>query len=590
MRYSKLLIPTVKEVPAEAEVPSHQLMLRAGYIRKVASGTYTYLVLGARSLRKIMQIVREEIDAAGAQEIIMPIAQPMELWEATGRKDDYGETLGHFIDRHGRDNALAPTAEEVCTFHASHEIKSYKQLPLNLYQINTKYRDEFRPRFGVLRSREFIMKDAYSFDADEESLDQSYRAMYDAYCRILTRCGVPYVIVEAASGEIGGTGSHEFMIPCDAGEDTILASDKGNYAANVEKCAIGEREATLDGEPTGELESVHTPELKSIDDVGAFMKVKPKHLLKTLVFRNENRWVIGVVRGDHELSEDKFNALVDGPVEQADENDAISAGFTIGFVGPHAVVGRDDVTMYVDPDAAAAQFWAGGANEKDHHVKHFNWRRDVLAPLGEHAGQVVQIADIRSALDGDPSPVNDGGVLHGSKGIETGHIFKLGTKYSEKLGATFLDDHGTEHPCLMGCYGIGINRILAAAIEVGYDEDGCVLPVTIAPFEVEIVAVGSGDNVAAESERLYAGLQAAGVDVLLDDRAARPGVKFKDADLIGMPLQVVVGDRGLKDGAVEVKRRAGGAKESVPLGDVIGRVREILAEMYASPAVAEDST
>jgi len=585
MRYSKLLIPTVKEVPAEAEVPSHQLMIRAGYIRRVASGTYTYLVLGARSLRKVMQIVREEIDAGGGQEIIMPIAQPMELWEATGRKDDYGETLGHFIDRHGRDNALSPTAEEVCTFHASHEIRSYKQLPINLYQIGTKYRDEFRPRFGVLRSREFIMKDAYSFDADEAGLDASYRAMYDAYCRILTRCGVPFVIVEAASGEIGGTGSHEFMIPCDAGEDVILASDKGNYAANVEKCAVGDRPATLDGEPTGDLETVHTPDMKSIDDVGGFMKVKPKHLLKTLVFRSGERWVVGVVRGDHELNEDKFRTVVEGPVELADDNAAREAGFVIGFVGPHVVVGRDDVTLYVDPDAAADQFWASGANEKDYHVKHFNWRRDVLDPLGDAAESLVQVADIRSALDGDPSPVNDGGVLRQSKGIEAGHIFKLGTKYSEKLGATFLDERGTEHPCLMGCYGIGINRILAAAIEVAHDDDGCILPVTIAPFEVEIVAIGGAEEVAAESERLYEDLRASGIDVLLDDRPARPGVKFKDADLIGIPLRVVVGDRGLKAGCVEIKRRAGDDVEAVPLRDAPARVREILDDMYASPAV-----
>ena len=585
MKYSKLLIPTVKEVPAEAEIPSHQLMLRAGYIRKVASGTYTYLVLGARCLRKIIQIVREEIDAAGAQEIIMPVVQPMELWETTGRKDDYGETLGHFIDRHGRDNALAPTAEEVCTFHASQEIKSYKQLPINLYQINTKYRDEFRPRFGVLRSREFIMKDAYSFDADAAGLDESYQAMYDAYCRILTRCGVPFVIVDAASGEIGGTGSHEFMIPCDAGEDMILSSDKGNYAANVEKCATGDRPATLDGEATGELETVHTPDMKSIDDVGAFMKVKPPHLLKTLVFRSGERWVIGVVRGDHELSEDKFRGVVAGPVELADDNEAREAGFVIGFVGPHVVVGRHDVTLYVDPDAAAAQFWAAGANDRDHHVKHFNWRRDVLDPLGDAAGQVVQIADIRSAFDGDPSPMNDGGVLHGSRGIETGHIFKLGTKYSEKLGATYLDENGKEQVCLMGCYGIGINRILAAAIEVGHDADGCSLPVTIAPFQVEVLAIGSADEVAAEAERVYNGIRATGADVLLDDRKARPGVKFKDADLIGIPVQVVVGDRGLKEGVVEIKRRADGEKESVAPGEVVARVREILDEMLASPAV-----
>jgi len=585
MKYSKLLIPTVKEIPADAEIPSHQLMLRAGYIRKVASGTYTYLVTGTRCLRKIMQIVREEIDAAGAQEIIMPVVQPMELWEATGRKEDYGETLGHFIDRHGRDNALAPTAEEVCTFHASHEIKSYKQLPINLYQINTKYRDEFRPRFGALRSREFIMKDAYSFDADAASLDESYQAMYDAYCRILTRCGVPFVVVNAASGEIGGTGSHEFMIPCNAGEDTILSSDKGNYAANVEKCAIGERAATLDGPATGELETVHTPEMKTIDDVSKFMKVKAPHLLKTLVFRNGERWAIGVVRGDHELSEDKFRGVVDGPLELADDNDAREAGFVIGFVGPHSVVGRDDVTLYVDPDAAAAQFWAAGANEKDHHVKHFNWQRDVVGPLGEAAGQVVRIADIRSALDGDPSPMNDGGVLHGSRGIETGHIFKLGTKYSEKLGATYLDENGKEQVCLMGCYGIGINRILAAAIEVAHDEDGCILPVTIAPFQVEVLAIGGTDEVAAESERVYNEISATGADVLLDDRAARPGVKFKDADLIGIPVQVVVGDRGLKEGVVEIKRRATGEKETVAPGDVVARVRAILDEMLASPAV-----
>ena len=585
MRYSRLLIPTTKEVPAEAEVSSHQLMIRAGYIRRVASGTYTYLVLGARSLRKIIQIVREEIDAAGAQEIIMPIVQPMELWEATGRKDDYGETLGHFIDRHGRDNALSPTAEEVCTFHAGNEIRSYKQLPINLYQINTKYRDEFRPRFGVLRSREFIMKDAYSFDADEEGLDASYRAMYDAYCRILTRCGVPYVIVEAASGEIGGTGSDEFMIPCEAGEDIILSSDKGNYAANVEKCAIGDRPATLDGRPTGQLEKVHTPDMSSIDDVGGFMKVKPKHLLKTLVFRSGARWVVGVVRGDHELNEDKFRTVVDGAVELADDTEAREAGFVIGFVGPHVVVGRDDVTLYVDPDAAGDQFWASGANEKDHHVKHFNWHRDVLGPLGNAAGRAVKVVDIRGALDGDPSPLNDGGVLCESRGIEVGHIFKLGTKYSKKLGATFLDEHGKENHCLMGCYGIGINRILAAAIEVAHDADGCILPVTIAPFEVEIVAIGPSDEVAAASEGLYAELRGSGADVLLDDRKARPGVKFKDADLIGIPLRVVVGDRGLKEGHVEIKRRAGGEQEALAPGEAAARVREILDEMHASPAV-----
>ncbi|MCD4824694.1 MAG: proline--tRNA ligase [Phycisphaerae bacterium] len=580
MRYSRSLIPTVKEVPAEAEITSHRLMIRAGFIRKLASGTYTYLMLGQRSLQKIVQIIREEMNAAGAQDILMPILQPIELWEQTGRRKDYGPTLSCHVDRHGRTSALAPTAEEVVTSLVAAEISSYKQLPINLYQINTKFRDEFRPRFGALRSREFIMKDAYSFDATLEGLDESYRTMYDAYCRIFRRCGLDYVVVDAVSGEIGGSGSQEFMVPCSAGEDTILSSDKGNYAANVEKCEIGKRPADLAGEPTGELEKVHTPEMKTIEEVGKFMKVKPKNMLKTLVFQAGDKWVIAVVRGDHDLNEDKLNGLVDGDITMEIDAEAAAAGFAIGFVGPHVVVGRDDVTLYVDPDAVAGQFWAGGANDTDYHVKHFNWKRDVLDPLGEAVRQRVIVADIRNAADGDPSPLDDDGVLRASKGIEVGHIFKLGTKYSQALGATFLGEDGQEHPCIMGCYGIGVNRIMASAIEALHDDNGCVLPISIAPFDVEVISLNNDkEAVRNHADKIYNELTAAGIEVLLDDRDARPGVKFKDADLIGIPLRVVVGERGLKEGNVEIQRRTENKAAAVPADDAVERIKEIVNEL-----------
>ena len=580
MRYSQLLIPTTREAPADAEIPSHQLMIRAGYVRKVASGTYLYLVLGYRSLRKIMQIVREEMDRSGAQEILAPILQPVELWEQTGRRADYGETLSTHIDRHGRTNVLAPTAEEVVTNLAAQEIKSYKQLPVNLYQINTKMRDEFRPRFGALRSREFIMKDAYSFDATLKSLDESYDKIDAAYRRIFERCGVPFVVVQAQAGEIGGSGSEEFMVPCDAGEDTIVHTEDGTYAANLEKAEIDPPhvEGTpLAGDPTGELECVETPDCKTIEDVTTYFKkklktkLKPANLLKTLVLRaawkdeatTTPEWIVAVVRGDHELNEHKLLATLREKMASldslalAEEADAAAAGFCIGFVGPH--VAASHLTV-IDPAAATGGFWVVGANQKDTHAKHFNWQRDFVAQVTDSE---YLVADIRNAIEGD---THESKPLSFSKGIEVGHIFKLGTKYSEALGAMFTDEDGLEKPCIMGCYGIGINRILASAIEARYDEAGCILPPAIAPFSVEIIPLNNDkEQVRACAETLYTTLTEKGVDVLLDDRDQRPGVKFKDADLIGIPVRIVVGERGLNEGQVEVKRRTDKDATLVPV-------------------------
>ena len=600
MRYSQLLIPTVKETPAEAEIPSHQLMIRAGYIRKLASGTYTYLPLGWRSLLKVMAIVREEMNAAGAQEILMPILQPLELWARTGRDVVFQDIMCKFTDRHGRVNVLAPTAEEVVTAVAAAEINSYRQLPVNLYQINTKFRDEFRPRFGVLRSREFIMKDAYSFDATVEGLNESYRKMYDAYCRIFTRCGLKYVTVEADSGGMGGTDTEEFMVPCAAGEDVLISSDRGNYAANVEKAEIGQRAHDFAAAPTGELDVVETPECRSIDEVTNFFKktlktkLKPENLLKTLVLKaswvedkpSNFDWLIAVVRGDHELNEPKLLTKAMARFEglaglaMADPAEATAAGLPIGYVGPHAIVSTCKSVMLVDPDAAQGGFWVSGANAPDRHVRHFNWQRDVLGPLEGAAEFRVFVDDIRNARAGDPSPRNDGGLLTESRGVEVGHVFKLGTKYAKVLDATFLDESGAEKPCIMGCYGIGINRILASAIELYNDKDGCILPITIAPFEVMVVAVNNDVEAVRETaQRIYDELKAAGADVLLDDRDARPGVKFKDADLIGIPLRVVVGDRALAEGNVEIKQRTEPKPELVPAGEAVARALAAITQL-----------
>ena len=579
MRYSQLLIPTVKEVPSDAEVESHKLMIRAGYIRKVASGTYTYLVLGLRSLRKAMQIVREEMDAAGAQEILMPSLQPMELWEKTGRRADYGETMFDVPDRHGRHNTLSPTAEEVCTTHVAAEVSSYKQLPINLYQISPKFRDEFRPRFGVLRSREFIMKDAYSFDVDLAGLDVSYQKMYDAYCRIMTRCGLPYVPVEAESGPIGGSASHEFMIPCTAGEDTIVHTEDYSYAANLERAEI-DAPAPAD-RPTDApaMEEVHTPDVGSIDAVCEFLGTRPEEMIKTLIYAAGEETVVALVRGNHEINGNKLaRAAGAEAVELAGEGTIQKvSGADVGFAGPMGMAEKV-AKLVVDPSVAALACGVTGANKTDTHVRNVVPGRDF--PL---EGDNVVVADIRNAVEGD---THEGKALLFTRGIEAGHVFKLGTKYSVALDATFLDEHGAEKPCLMGCYGIGVNRLVAAAVETGFDENGCVMPISIAPCEVEVVQLSTDDEqVVAEAERIYAELQAAGVDVLLDDRDARPGVKFKDADLIGIPVRLVVGQRGLKEGNVEIKRRTDEKPEAIPVGDAVAKAIEIVEELKAKLAV-----
>jgi len=576
MKYSKLLIPTVKEVPAEAEVPSHKLMIRAGFIRKLASGTYTYLPLGWRSILKIMDIVREEMDAAGAQEIAMPILQPMELWQQTGRNMVFQDIMCQFTDRHGRQNVLAPTAEEVVTSLAAAEINSYKQLPMNLYQIGAKFRDEFRPRFGVIRSREFIMKDAYSFHATNECLDETYRAMGQAYRNIFDRCGLDYVVVEAESGGMGGSASQEFMVPSPAGEDVIVRTADGSYAANIEKAPVDALPAPADLDArraaAGDVEQVHTPNVGSIEAVCEFLGTKPDQMIKTLIYQAGDDVLAALVRGDHEINQNKLaHVLGAAGVELAGENTIVTTtGAKVGFAGPVGLAEKVS-KLVIDHSVAAMVVGVTGANETDHHVRNVVPGRDF--PL---AGNNVVVADVRNAVEGDTW---QGQKLLFSRGIEIGHVFKLGTKYSEQLGATFLDDAGTAHPCIMGCYGIGINRILAAAIEAGNDKDGCILPAGIAPFEIEVIQLNNDKpDVVAEAQRLYGQLQAAGVDVLLDDRDVRPGVKFKDADLIGMPLRIVVGERGLKEGNVEIKRRTDDKPATVPLADAAGEALKILGK------------
>ena len=602
MRYSRMLIPTVKEVPADAEIPSHRLMIRAGLIRKVASGTYMYLPLGQKALLKVIQIVREEMNKAGAQEVLMPSVQPLELWQKTGRNVDYGPTLATFTDRHGRENVLAPTAEEVVTSIAAGEISSYKQLPFNLYQISFKFRDEFRPRFGVIRSREFIMKDAYSFDADEKSLDVSYKAMYDAYCRIFKRCGLDYVIVEAESGEMGGSGSHQFTVPCDNGEDTIVHTQDNSYAANLEKAAVDPlpKQKPIQDPPKAEL--VHTPNIGSIEAVCHFLKTKPQDMIKTIILRTpllnetvdkirsrelakhngrtalvDEGWdvstVVALVRGDHELNNEKLTQALGGKhVELADEKTIEKiTGAKVGFAGPMQLAEKANLLL-IDHAVVAMAAGVTGANKTDYHVKNIVPGRDF--PL---EGENIIIADIRNAVEGD---THNGKKLLFKKGIEVGQVFKLGTKYSKKLGAKFLDEKGSEKPPLMGCYGIGINRIIASAIETANDQNGIIFPISIAPFEVIVTSVNQDDpSVAKAADDIYQQLLAKGIDVLLDDRDLRAGPKFKDADLIGIPVRITVGKKALADGNVELKLRCESESKKVPLEDAAEKTIQLVNDL-----------
>jgi prolyl-tRNA synthetase len=573
MRYSQTLIPTVKEVPADAEIPSHQLMLRAGIMRKLASGTYTYLPIGWRSILKVQNIVREEMDGAGGLEILMPSVHPLELWQRTGRDVDYGETMTRFIDRHGRGNILAPTAEEVVTDLAAHEINSYKQLPLNLYQISFKFRDEFRPRFGVLRSREFIMKDAYSFHATPECLEKTYRKMYDTYCRIFKRCGVEYVIVEAETGEMGGSGSHQFTVPCESGEDVIVYTQDGAYAANIEKAEVDALPKVPPVAAT--IVEVHTPGVGTIEDVCKFMKTKPAQMIKTLIYKMEDGVVMVLVRGDHEVNAEKLAQAVGGKhVEMADEATIKNlTGAAVGFAGPQGLAGKLKC-LFIDHDVLTMPCGVTGANKTDYHVKGVVPGRDF--PLD---GANVKVCDIRNAAEGD---THGGQKLLFKRGIEVGQVFKLGTKYSVKLGAGFLDETGVQKPCLMGCYGIGINRIVASAIELGHDENGIIWPISIAPYEVIVTSVGQEEEIVAlTAEKIYKELAAKGIDVLFDDRPGRAGVKFKDADLIGIPVRVTVGKKAVAEGNVEIKLRTSAENKVVTIGSAADEVLRIVNELKA---------
>jgi prolyl-tRNA synthetase len=571
-----MLIPTVKEVPADAEIPSHQLMIRAGLMRKLASGTYTYLPLGWKSLLKIINIVREEMNRSGAQEILMPAVQPIELWQQTGRDVDYGPTMARFEDRHGRLNVLAPTAEEVVTSIAAGEINSYKQLPFNIYQISFKFRDEFRPRFGVLRSREFIMKDSYSFHATDKSLDETYKVMYETYSRIFRRCGLDFVVVEAESGEMGGSGSHQFTVPCESGEDIIVHTEDNSYAANLEKAAVDPlpRPVILsEAKNLPKPEDVHTPNIGSIEDVCAFLKSKPKDMIKTLIFTTDDGPIAALVRGDHELNTEKLTQALGGiRNELADEATIEKAtGAKVGFAGPMGLAEKVD-KMIIDYAVAAMAVGVTGANKTDYHTKNIVPGRDF--PI---KGKNIIVADIRNAVEGD---THNGKKLLFKRGIEVGQVFKLGTKYSNKLSCKFLDEDGKEKVCTMGCYGIGINRILASAIELGNDENGIIFPISIAPFEVLVTSVNQEDEkVASVAENIYGALKLEGVDVLWDDRDLRGGVKFKDADLLGIPVRVTVGKKAVAEGNVEIKLRSEAESEKVPIDSAAAKVAELVSTL-----------
>ncbi|WP_273483695.1 proline--tRNA ligase [Desulforamulus ruminis] len=568
MRTTQMLMPTLREVPAEAEVVSHQLLLRAGFIRKLASGVYTYLPLAMRVLQKIERIVREEMNRQGGQELLMPIIQPAEIWLESGRWHVYGPELFRLKDRHDRDFCLGPTHEEVITLLVRGEVRSYKQMPLLLYHITNKYRDERRPRFGLMRGREFIMKDLYSFDRNEEELDVSYQKMHEAYTNVFTRCGLKFRPVEADSGAIGGSSTHEFMVLADSGEAAILYCSHCDYAANIEKASLPA--AGLDAAvPPLELEQVSTPGQKSAAEVAQFFGLETSQVIKTMIYRTDKELVAALVRGDRDVNEIKLlNVLGALTVELAGETEVQQAtGAPTGYAGP---VGLKKIRMVADHEVMALVNAVAGANQGDAHYKNVNPDRDFKPEL---------VADIRMVQAGE-SCANCGGTLEEARGIEVGQIFKLGTKYSKTLGATYLDENGKEQPIVMGCYGIGVSRTMAAAIEQNHDADGIVWPASIAPYHAVVVPVSAKDQGQMElAGDLYDQLNRLGVETILDDRAERPGVKFKDADLIGYPLRIVVGAKALSEGVVEVRQRRSGQVDLLPVDQLAEKVKEILTSL-----------
>ena len=572
MRVSKLYAPTLREVPAEAEVVSHQLMLRAGFMRKAAGGIYTYLPLAWRVLKKIERIVREEMDAKGSQELLMPIVQPAEIWQESGRWDVYGAEMFRLQDRHNRCFCLGPTHEEMVTTLIRGDVRSYRQLPLSVYQIQNKYRDERRPRFGLMRGREFIMKDAYSFDRDEAGLDKSYQDMYDAYTNIFTRCGLNFRPVEADSGAIGGSGSHEFMVIADSGEAEIVFCTSCDYAANVEKAELFPLEAQEEAMLT--KEEVVTPDCKTIADVCAYLKLPVDHSVKAVAYNSEKGLILCFVRGDHEVNEIKvINTCGVIDLEMATEEQLAAAGTVGGYMGP---VGIDNKKVIVVVDATVMKMHnvCCGANKEGYHFINVNPGRDFIP---------TYVADIRLIQEGDPCP-HCGGEVSKARGIEVGQVFKLFTKYSSALKATYLDENGKEQPMVMGCYGVGVSRTMAAAIEQNYDDNGIIWPIEIAPYHVLVVPVNTKDEAsAAKAEEIYMQLKKVGLETVIDDRNERTGVKFKDADLIGYPLRVVVGPKTLTEGKLEVKIRKTGEIRYLPLdGDYVQDIKNIIAELAFS--------
>jgi prolyl-tRNA synthetase len=573
MRWTQTFIHTLRQDPADAEVVSHRLMTRAGLISKVAAGIYNYLPLGWRSLSKLQVIIREEMDRAGSTEVVMPAIQPAELWQESGRWFEYGPELLRMSDRHERDFCFGPTHEEVITDMVRRSVTSYRQLPVNLYQIQTKFRDEIRPRFGLMRGREFIMKDAYTFHADAGDLDAAYRAMEKAYCRVFERCGLGYTQVEADTGNIGGSESHEFMVLAETGEDAILSCPSCQYGANVEKAEAGPvaRAPDWPRDPTDGPESVQTPGMRSVEEVAEFLGVSPAHLIKTLIFETDREYVAVLIRGDLEVNEVKLkNEIACTHLQLASEAkiEEVTGG-PQGFSGP---VGLEGVRIISDPSVMDLEVAATGANAADAHLVGVVPGRD-FSPL--------TVAEVRLATAGDPCPACGQGLIQ-KRGIEVGHVFKLGTKYSEKMNCCFQDADGNEQPMIMGCYGLGVGRTVAAAVEQNHDDKGIIWPLPLAPYEVLLVVLNADrPEVVEAADGLYSELVEGGIEVLFDDRPERPGVKFNDMDLIGFPVRVVLGKRGLDAAEVEISLRRDGEKRPTPIADMVPAVKALLDELRA---------
>ncbi|TDO99032.1 proline--tRNA ligase [Marinomonas balearica] len=574
MRASNYLFSTLRDAPTDAVVASHQLMVRAGMIRQISKGLYTWLPTGLRVLKKVENIVREEMEKAGALEVMMPGVQPAELWEESGRWQKYGPELLRMKDRHNRDYCLGPTHEEVITELARNELTSYKQLPINFFQIQTKFRDEVRPRFGVMRSREFLMKDAYSFHANSESLQETYETMHKAYCNVFDRIGLDYRPVQADTGSIGGAYSHEFHVLAQSGEDDIAFSDSSEFAANVELAEAICTKQSPDA-PTQDIAEVLTPDCKTIQKVADFLALPVEKTVKTMLIKGidsegNDTIVALVLRGDHQINEIKVEKLegVVTPFEFATEQDIIDTiGCKPGSIGPQGL-NEKGIRVIVDRSAAAISDFCAGANKDDYHTTGLNWNRDISDFV---------VKDIRNVVEGDPSPDGKGKIVI-KRGIEVGHIFQLGQQYSQALKATVLDENGKAQTMWMGCYGIGVSRIVAAAIEQNYDDKGILWPENIAPFNVSIIAMNydKSEDVRNECDRLYNELKLAGIDVFLDDRKERPGVKFADSELLGIPHRLVVGDKGLKNNSIEYKYRATGEGEDVPREEAVTFIRKTL--------------